>query len=80
MYIEGNPLQALFSPCSDHVMVIGKGGVVGLYPAADEQYTFEAQPGENRDSYEILVDISADINIWGVSVWLYCFYCTIFSS
>lgn len=40
---------------------------MGLYPAADEQYTFAAQPDEDRDSYEILVDLRDETNMWGVS-------------
>lgn len=67
MYIEGGPVQTLFSPCSDHVLLIGKGGVVGIYPAADDMYTFVAERGEDRESYEILVDISEEVNSWGVS-------------
>lgn len=66
MYIEGGPVQTLFSPCSDHVLIIGKGGVVKIYPAADELYTFEALPGDDRKSYTTLVDISDEVNTWGV--------------
>lgn len=46
--------------------------MVGLYPAADEIYTFEAQPGEDRESYKILIDISDEVNSWGVSPLITC--------
>lgn len=41
--------------------------MVGLYPAAENIYTFEAQPEEDRESFKILIDISDEVNSWGVS-------------
>lgn len=71
----------MFDPCKNLHSVLnksGKGGVVGLYPAADEQYTFAAQPDEDRESYEILVDLRDDTNMWGVSALnqYFCLFCS----
>lgn len=47
------------------------GGVVQLFPAADDIYTFKAQPGEDRESFKTLVNLSARTNSWGVSDYPY---------
>lgn len=36
-----------------------------MYPAAENIYTFEAQPEEDRESFKILIDISDEVNSWG---------------